>query len=373
MHGTRLYVTESTTTLAQVLKDHDYRTAAYHANPWISSFYGYEKGFETFDDGVGKWSIESHLSKAQTSVKRVIGTSGSLYKFLRQRYTEFRFARYMSKHDSTTLNRKAMSWLRDNSNTFFLWIHYMDVHEPYLPASRFASLLRGYGIVRLNAIAQYSPDRLSPRGVRKLTELYDANLRHIDRQISSLLSRLRQSNILGYYVYDELIHVPLIIAGPGVKAQVITEQVTLLDLAPTILDMLKIEKPKAFLGKSLLPLMNGNKVKGAGSQAISEADTASPRKAATVDKKPRLDAKHRRIALRAGKWKYIYTEGGQDELYCLAEDPGETKNIIDAKPQVAADLRAKIMAHIQFEEKSNRSEEGLIKARIGKLRSTGKI
>jgi len=177
----------------------------------------------------------------------------------------------------------------------------------------------------------------------------------------------------GIRLYEELIHVPLIIAGPGVKAQVISQQISLLDLAPTILDMLKVEKPRAFLGNSLLPLMKGNRPKAANSEAISETDTIGRLAIASVGKKPRLDANHRRISLRTGKWKYIYTEGRQDELYDLEGDPKETKNIIDVKPEIAAQLRARIMAHIEFEEKSAPSEEELIKVKIRKLKGSGRI
>jgi len=212
--------------------------------------------------------------------------------------------------------------------------------------------------------------------------------------IGSLCHTLEQSNILddtfviltadhgqqfmehgcfghGDYLYDELIHVPLIIVGPGLRNQVISQQVSLLDLAPTILDLVKIEKPKAFLGNSVLPLITGNRAKAGSLDAISEAGTVINE--VSVGTKLQLNVNQRVISVRTGKWKYIYNEGRQDELYDLEDDPKETKNIIDVKPEIATELRARIMAHIEFEEKSASSEEELIKAKIRKLKASGKL
>ena len=393
MHGGKFYITNTTTTLAQVLREYGYRTAAFHANPWISSFYGYDKGFDTFDDVMQKRRFDSRLSKPKALVKRIIGRGGRLYELLSKIYTAFLMTRYST---AEMLNKKAISWIYRNTNNFFLWIHYMDVHEPYLPPSRLPSALKSYRALKLHRKAESSPDSLSPQEVNKLIDLYDTNLSYIDNEISSLLRTLRQSNTLddtfviitadhgqqllergrhghGNYLYDELIHVPLIIAGPGVKAQVISQQVSLLDLAPTILDMLKVEKPRAFLGNSLLPLMKGNRPKAANSQAISKTDSIDRLPIASAGIKPQLDANHRRTSLRTGKWKYIYAESGQNELYCLEDDPKETKNIIDVKPEIATQLRARIMAHIEFEEKSAPSEQELIKVKIRKLKGSGRI
>jgi len=165
--------------------------------------------------------------------------------------------------------------------------------------------------------------------------------------------------------------VPLIIVGPGLRNQAISQQVSLLDLAPTILDLVKIEKPKAFLGNSVLPLITGNRAKAGSLDAISEADTGINE--VSVGTKLQLNVNHRVISVRTGKWKYIYNEGRQDELYDLEDDPKETKNIIDVKPEIATELRARIMAHIEFEEKSASSEEELIKAKIRKLKASGKL
>jgi arylsulfatase A-like enzyme len=274
----------------------------------------------------------------------------------------------------------------------------MDVHEPYFPHQRIVSPFEKYHLLKLAYRAARNPGSLSPEEVNKLINLYDANIKYVDKMIGSLLHTLKRSNILdntfvvitadhgqqfmehgycghsGFHLHDELVHVPLIIIGPGLPSQVISQQVSLLDLAPTILDMLEIEKPRAFLGNSLLPLITGNKVQPGDIQAISETDStvdaAHPR---SWDARLQLDTHQRVISLRTGKWKYIYNERGQDELYHLEDDPKETQNMIDAQPDIATELRAKIMAHIEFEGKSTPGERESIKAKIRKLKAGGKI
>ncbi len=407
MYGGKLWLTDSRTTLAQELKEHGYHTAAFHSNPWLSSYHGYHKGFETFDDSIPQSRRKSPLSKPSKPkelIKDTIGTNGRLYEFL------FRIYRFLSRiyvgfvahrpyGKGEGLNRKAISWLRGNPSNFFLWLHYMDAHEPYIPSSRFTSMLKTHHILKLTTKARNLPGSILPQELNELIDFYDAGITYIDKMIGSLLRKLERRNILdntfvivtadhgqqflehGYHghgdhgydkcVYDELIHVPLIITGPGIESKVISDQVSLLDLAPTILDMLGIGKPKAFLGNSLLPLLRAQRVGVRNPEAISEVDTL--RRDYSKRFRIQFDSRRRRLSLRTVKWKYIYTEGGEDELYHLESDPKETQNMIDVEPEIATGLRDRIMAHIEFEERSAPTEKELIKTKLRKLKSAGGI
>jgi len=397
MYGGQLFVTKRGVTLTRALKEHGYATAAFHSNPWLSSYFGYHRGFDTFDYSVHRSGRESLLSRPKKLVKHIIGTNGKLYDFLCQVYGALMIGR--SHYGCEDLNKKAMRWLHDNSDNFFLWLHYMDVHEPYLPPQGIILPFNKRHLAKLNRKAEHNkymgsePNSLSAGEVNELLDLYAAKVGYVDEAIGSFLRALKQSNILDntliivtadhgqqfmehrYYghrscLYDELIRVPLIIFDPGLKSNVISQQVSLLDLAPTILDILGIEKPKAFLGNSLLPLMSGDKGKTGNLEAISEADVLSIL-GAKITK--RLDVNQSVISLRTGKWKYIYTEGGQDELYCLEDDSKETKNIINVEPDMAKELRARIMTHIELEGRSVPREEELIKAKVRRLKDSGKI
>ena len=142
---------------------------------------------------------------------------------------------------------------------------------------------------------------------------------------------------------------------------------TLLDIAPTVVDILGLPQVKQFQGKTLLPVINGTEKREGG--VISEASASNKFKgseAISMDE-PRI------VSHRTQGWKYIYNESGQDELYHLENDPGETQNMIDAEPEIAAELRARIIAHIESESKNMPSEKERIKARARKLKASGKI
>jgi len=390
MYGGELYITNRRTTVAQVLKEHGYHTAAFHSNPFLSPYLGYHKGFDTFDDSIQKGGHESLASRTEELARSIMGTKSKLYKVLVQIYAATVTAKPCIKAE--VLNKKAISWLYDNPNNFFLWMHYMDVHGPYYSRRRIISPFERLRVYNLN-----NKKTPTPEEINELIDLYDGEINYVDEMIGSFLRILKQSHILentfviitadhgdefmehghfGHYafLYDELIRVPLIIIGPELEGQVISQQVSLLDLAPTMLDMFKIEKPKAFLGNSLLPLVRGNRAKARNAEAISETSEIDvTMKQRSMPSKLRLDANRRIISLRTGKWKYIYAKGKRDELYDLEDDPKETQNIIDIKPEIAAELRAKIMAHIEFEDKSTPSEEEIIKEKVKRLKGSGRI
>jgi len=359
MYGGQLQITDSRTTAAQVLKEHGYHTATFPSNPWLSSYFGYHRGFDTFDSSFSKIGSEGRLRKPKALVKRIIGSKGKLYDLVYQLYASIPV--YPLGSD---LNRKAVRWLRDNPSNFFLWLHYMDVHEPYYhPSLKKFSPFERYYLSKLTYKAIRNPGSLSPEEVNKLIDLYDAQIRYVDEMVGSLLRTLKANDMADNTFL-----------GPGLPGRVISQQVSLLDLAPTILDMLEIEKPRAFLGNSLLPLITGNKVQPGDLPAISETDsTVDPAHLAPWEAITQLDTHRRVISLRTCKWKYIYNECGQDELYHLENDPKETQNMIDAEPDITAELRAKIMAHIEFEDRSTPGERESIKAKIRKLKAGGKI
>jgi len=387
MNGGWFDISKRGIALPQVLKQHGYHTGAFVSNPWLSSYYGYHNWFDTLEYSIP----ESRMEMLYKPLGRLCG-----------RPVKPPHAR---AHE---LNKKAITWLRNNRGNFFLWLHYMDVHGPYGLIPTIISLFRSLPRIMVHQALGHTIHRARQSNslltsviddVNRRIDMYDAHVRYEDKMVGSLLRTLTELDILkdtfivitadhgeelmehGCYghvfgLYDELIHVPLIIAGPGLKRQLIIQQVSLLDLAPTILDMLGFEKPKTFLGNSLLGLMRGIDTKDDKLGAISETDvpvyTPASRWRLRGNQK-RLNANRRVVSLRTGKWKYIHTEGGQDELYHLEDDPKETQNLIDAQADIAAELRAKIMSHIEFEYRNMPSEEERIKTRVRNLKDGRKI
>jgi len=164
--------------------------------------------------------------------------------------------------------------------------------------------------------------------------VYDASIRYVDDAVGRLLDSLgseldntivvisadhgdefgEHGKFSHFTLYDGLLRVPLIIAGPNIKpGTVINQQVSLIDLAPTLTALAGIEKVSGFAGENLLPLING----GAKKTEDTISTLAHPR--GTM------------ISYRIPGWKYIRTDNLDgsllEEIYDLTDDQGETRNL----------------------------------------------
>jgi arylsulfatase A-like enzyme len=186
--------------------------------------------------------------------------------------------------------------------------------------------------------------------------LYENSLRLLDQQIGRLIDRIQSSNhadntviILvadhgeefldhgrwGHWesnLFDEILRVPLIMWIPsGPKGQVIRQQVRLLDLMPTILELCGCPASDGLMGTSMASLLQKGESEYDGREIISEM---------------RRDPWHR-IAVRTESFKYIWDskKPDQPELYDLRMDPGEKQNVRDRFPQEVIRFQASVDAH----------------------------
>jgi choline-sulfatase len=141
-------------------------------------------------------------------------------------------------------------------------------------------------------------------------------------------------------LYEEVIRVPMIFCGPQIpKNTVIKEQVSLLDVAPTIFDIFKISTPSTFQGVSLLPLIDGKKIESDKHYVISEELGPD-------------------FSCRTEKWKYIRHDWTKThELFRLEADPKEKKNVVSEFPDKVKELDAIISEHISMESNIAKTEE----------------
>jgi len=177
--------------------------------------------------------------------------------------------------------------------------------------------------------------------------LYDAEIFEFDQGFGRLIARLDERGLLnrtiivltsphgeafmehgdvfhGTTLYNELIHVPLIIRVPGVWGIAIENPVELIDIVPTLLTLLGMEVPGHAQGVNLVPRMTGEALPGRRRYAEHEYHLKS---------------------VQEGDWKLIspLAVGGRDcllrrgggELYNLRNDPGEERNLIQSNPEVA--------------------------------------
>jgi arylsulfatase A-like enzyme len=227
----------------------------------------------------------------------------------------------------------------------------MDVHYPFNPPKTaieelsFTPLSKRR-VVNLNGKMQESPEELTEEDIQDLLKLYDAEIRYTDSQIGRVLDTLEKSGILentiviitadhgeafgehdrfGHhpYPYDELIKVPLIIAGPGVESTTVNKQVSLLDLAPTVLDLVGAETPDSMEGQSFAPVLSGDDLDDRTAMTISDNGTI--------------------FGCRTAEWKYITRIDGKESiLFDLASDPTESNNLTKDVPEVMEQFEATI-------------------------------
>jgi arylsulfatase A-like enzyme len=171
----------------------------------------------------------------------------------------------------------------------------------------------------------------------------------------------------GHTLYDELIHVPLIVKFPSdvvTSRRVVSEPVRVLDVMPTVLDLLGIDPPATFDGKSLLPLVRGEP--DADRPAFSESTLYGPQK----------------ISWRTQRYKYIHdaTSGrdGIGELYDWRKDPLETHDLADEQPELAKQMRSELFDfYTALRDRARGMSEpavvNLSPVRIDELRSLGYV
>lgn len=328
-HGTNVWDTRllsSESALPNILKKNEYVTAACVNNAFLYPAYGLSEGFDFYD---------YHHSSLEEQLHSV---------------TE---------------------WLDSmNNQQFFLWVHFLSPHAPYLAPSPFSSAFGKPVNPKLDAsiltltLIEKSGRQLSPSDRTYLISQYDGAILYLDDIIKRLFDHLKQLSLYqdtlviflsdhgeqfqehghlqhGSTLYQELIHVPLIMKLPSVwrkEGLRIPSIVSSIDIFPTILDLIKVSPPDFVQGKSLIPLVGGKSF--ADQVVVTELNT------------------HGKIAIRKGKYKYIsrYPEMSSgaikypnlpmrsayksEELYDLNKDPAETRNLAASRPDLLEIFRS---------------------------------
>ena len=229
-HGVRnnggFHLDPAHVTLAEILSDRGYQTAAFIAAFVLDARYGLDQGFDVYNDDVG------------------LDSSNTIEAFARPIY----------ERSATRVTSDAVSWLgtRDRNRPFFCWVHYFDPHKPYNTPAPFDKRFRN--------------------------RPYDGEIAYMDNQIGRLVQALKWEGAwdntlivvvadhgegLGDHdeathaklIYDSVMRVPLIMACPGLfkKSYVVDDVVvSVTDIFPTVLDLLGMEIPVNVDGLSLL-------------------------------------------------------------------------------------------------------------------------
>jgi len=359
--------------LASVLKKAGYATAAFCAgNPYLSQRFGYDQSFDRFEDflggeasapanGTSKLASDggwtSALNRKLEKFSHKLGPVGGIYDELYFQYCQRWASPSAESLDeerrfpaADVVTKEALSWLTEIGNVpFFLWLHLMDPHSPYYPTQ---AGLEAMGEAHISPFrARYlncfwnrsnlSSRRLS-RHREELVRLYDAGIRWVDTQVTRLLESLRNSGRWddcifaftadhgeefldhgGRYhppdrLYEELIHVPLLLRVPGTASKAISNAPwSQVHLAPTLLDTVGLSAPDSFLGRSHWQELQHGKDWEPIAIAESVAGCTNP-----FRRENRMGA--RVLAVREARYKLMLQfDPPQDRLYDLEADPRE--------------------------------------------------
>jgi arylsulfatase A-like enzyme len=336
--GQRFQPSEQLRSFAEVASEAGYRTAAFVSGAPLNRQTGIDSGFEDFDQPAER------------------------------------------ERPAEETNQAVFHWLmKEDERPFFLWVHYFDPHAPYNPPPSFRNLYESdQALETYLARRGFSDQAVSPVGdlvnAREAINLYDGEIRYVDEQVGALLNHLRSRTkwdrtivaLVGDhgeglcqhaeprhgYIYDEQLHVPLMIRVPNVPHRRISSLVSTIDVLPTVLGFSKSEFSREFLQQA-----RGRNVMSEefNTQTVFSQSTA----------KKRADHSFPTYALTTKEWKYIHEVGGSDRLFRLSEDPFELRDELTSHAAIGSELREQLLAQI-----SEQLENGRAVYRSGQVKKT---
>jgi len=324
-------------TLAEVLNKTGYATAGITTNINLSPVFNFQQGFDYY-----RYLSPDYFFFARESSSKLC--IYNMLRLVRERF--FSKKKYVSHYyqDAAIVTEHACAWLaKARGTSFFIFLHYMDPHDPY-----FAHPYSGEAVAR---VSQPNPPAERAGYMRSL---YDQEIAHMDKSLEQLFGFLKQSNLYdnalivftadhgeefhdhggwwhGTTLYDEVIHLPLIVKLPGNKHSGTRSNRTVqsIDLAPTLIEAAGGAIPSVMQGRSFLS------EKAPQDQPVFSEE----------------DHEHNVLAsLRAFPWKLILTQEGSPrradpiQLFDLDQDPDETRNLAAERPEVVQRLRSQLEA-----------------------------
>lgn len=373
MHG-GMRLLPQYTTLAEVLNGHGFRTVAFHSNPFLSKSLGWSRGFIEFYDFmnilkgpsafVTRQKNKGWSSWLMSFVTMELGAnlSTTFQRLLKKIY--YKLSRVQIPYlEGKELNRHTIEWVEKNAqDKFFIWMHYMDPHYPYVPPDEYMSYFSSREEA-FNFDLSINFEKPSKDTVEVLRKLYAGEVRYVDACIGEILKFLDEKALLddslvllmadhghafmehGRFghaydiLYNEVLGVPLIIHGLN-TAESVDFPVQLLDVSPTILEVLGIEKPGDFVGDSLLSILKGVK---------------NCRNIFSESAKPdlinlRYDISKKVISCLRDEWKLIINELWETtELYNIKRDFQEKNNLAENETRIRKELELLAQKHLSRE------------------------
>ncbi len=297
-------------TIAEMMSEAGWATgAAIGGFPLVEEF-GLNQGFDFYDDDI----------------------TGNREDFM-GRPAQRRTATWYDERPAGHVNGAILPWLRKHiDERFFVWLHYWDPHLPHIAPPPYGELYAhdtyGGEIAYADQSLGVILDELRKAGV------YDRTVVIMTSDHGESMMDHREATH-AFLAYGSSLHVPLIMRYPGAAGgRRVKQRVATVDIVPTILDLVGVEAPEGLHGRSLVPLIENPALENEA-PSITYSESLSPR------------LSHGFGELRAlydGSLKYIY--GPRPELFDLATDPGELKDLVADRPADAEAMKAKLETFI---------------------------
>ncbi len=353
----------SAVTLPEVMKDAGYRTFGVSANTYISPVFGFDQGFETLLTLPVLMTNRNEVGYLLRRIEQRFGPNRAV-AWLLQRLTDFEKRWFwdvrpdVSQLAAPDVIDPFLEWIGEEREPFFAYLHFLEPHALYDAPEPFSALFTGdydgEPIINHPATAGlFSPVTLAPsipeRERRNMIARYDAEIAYLDMELARLFEKLESTGLdgrtlllvvadhgegfyehgmwgHGHSLYDEELLVPLIMIHPALieAGHRIDRPVRMVDLMPTVLDLLGIPAPAGMQGRSLAGLLRGETVEDLS--CYSEIEWSGKQ----------YDS------LRKGDRKLIRAIGGTSWLYDLASDPGETTDLAARDPETTAAMIGEI-------------------------------
>jgi len=338
-------------------------------------------------------------------VSACIGFDGQFYRGF-DRYEDY--PAWMSweeapGHKAEALNEKALPLLESMADKpFFLFMRHMDPHAPYLPPPPFPRMFYQGNwkdpsrhsmepVFAFKPFAEFFKSWMPPgiTDAEYIIALYDASLAYMDVCIRHILTRLQERNLMQktlivitsdhgetlmehqcYFdhhgLYEPTIHVPLIYRCPSKlpEGKRVRGFILQQDLTPTVLELLGYEdvvKELKMDGKSVIPLMNGEKIGNYSEFYISECTWM------------------RKRGWRTPEWKLIqalepdFHNKPPIELYNVVEDPAENHNLADDQPEIVEVLKKRMVSWVEWRMSETRNPDPIMGYQLGPDLKIGSI
>ncbi len=282
---------DAETTLAEELRRAGFTTGAFIGAQVLDARYGFNQGFDTYDDRIAESGDQRFLMYAERTGEEVVAA--------------------------------ATRWLEtQRDGPVFAWVHLFDPHTPYRPPeperSRYASPYDGEIAYVDRVVGQLLDAWESRRGLERTLVV-------VTSDHGEALGEHGEASH-GVLVHDATLRVPLVIRAPGLHVEGnVTAPVSLIDVMPTVLALLNLPCPPDVQGRDLGPELRGETVPWLRTAGYAESLYAQLHHGCAP-----------LLALREGGWKIV--RGRVDELYDLTKDPGESQDVASREPDRSAKL-----------------------------------